>query len=236
MNPKDSKPILQAFQESPKSTVIEKEEVREKEDRPLTIMTEGDAYISERMKAQPRALEEIEVVTHEDRLGIHRLSLPEYFEPFSYDCTRGISCKAHGWVKDRVIYGLNMEMDRWNQTKNGKYVFRWVSKKKRALDEAINVRGWYLVNRSFSDFNEAPKILFSANGGVENGDSILGFMSIKKAISMREKPAKDSQDRVNSEAKKHEGHPNFYEAKLDSERVEGEDFAPKGAFQEGRDF
>ena len=230
MSPKDNekpKPVFDSF------TKAIEEPVREA-DRPMTIMTENDAYIAERMKSQPRALEEIEVVAREEKTGQHRLSLPDYFEPFSYDCTMGNSCSHHGWKKEKVMYGLEMEMDRWTQSKHGKYIFRWLNKNKRALDQSINIRGWFLVNRSY--FNDAPKILFSVNGGVENGDSILGFMPIARALQIREKPSKDSQDRVRSEAKKHEGHPNFYKAKLDSERREGDDFAPADALQEGRDF
>ena len=204
------------------------------EQKPLTIMTENDAYISERIKSQPSAISDIEVTTAEEKLGIHRLSLPDFFEPYSYDCTLGISCPHHGWQKSKVSYGLDMEMDRWTQSKHGKYVFRWLNKNKRALDQSINIRGWYLVNRSY--FPEAERILFSVNGGVENGDSILGFMTVQKAVSIREKPAKDSLNRVKSEEDKHESHPNFYKAKLDSERTEGDDFAPADARQEGRDF
>jgi hypothetical protein len=202
--------------------------------RPFTIMTENDAYISERMKDQPQTLADIEVFKKEERLGIHRLSLPDDFEPFSYDCTVGISCPHHGWKMEEVSYGLDKKMARWTQTKRGKYVFRWLSKVKRALDFSINVRGWYLVNRTY--FSDCSKILFSVNGGVENGDSILGFMPVAKAIKIRNKPAEDSNERVSSEEKRHEQNPNFYKAKLDSERTEGDDFAPADALQEGRDF
>lgn len=202
--------------------------------QPITIMTEGDAYISERMKAQPKTLADIEVTTREEKNGIHRLSLPDYFEQFSYDCTMGQGCIHHGWTKREVSYGLEVKMDRWEQTKRGKYIFRWLSKNKRALDQSLNVKDWYLVNRTF--FSEAPKILFSVNGGIENGDAILGFMPVSKALSLRVKPSKDSLDRVNSEENKHENHPNFYKAKLDSEGRDGDDFAPADALQEGRDF
>jgi len=214
----------------------EKVEVQKlpEEVRPFTIMTENDAYISERMKEQPKNLSEVEVIDREEKLGIHRLSLPDFFEPFSYDCTVGVSCSHHGWVKEKVSIGLDKSMDRWTQSKHGKYVFRWLSKVKRALDYSINVRGWFLVNRSY--FEDAPKILFGVNGGLENGDSILGFMPVKKAIYIREKPGKDSLDRVRSEESKHEGHPNFYKARPDSESVEGDDSAPLDAVQEGRDF
>ena len=204
------------------------------ETKPFTIMSEADAYIAERMREQPREIADIEVIPKEETLGIHRLSLPDYFESFSYDCTVGVSCIHHGWVKEKVMYGLEMEMDRWRQARFGKYVFRWLNKNKRALDYAINVRGWFLVNRSY--FKEAPKILFSVNGGLENGDSILGFMPYEKAKAIREKPSKESLDRTRSEEAKHEGHPNFYKAKLSPEQTEGDDFAPPDAWQEGRDF
>lgn len=204
------------------------------QERPITIMSENDAYIAERIKSQPQDIAQVEAKTKEENFGVHRLSLPEYFEPFSYDCTAGVSCKHHGWVTEKVSYGIGMEMDRHKQTKHGKFVFRWLSKVKRALDSSINVRGWYIVNTSY--FPEAPRILFSSNGGVENGDSILGFMSVKKAIEIREKPSIDSINRVKSEEKKHEGNPNFYKAKLDSERIDGDDFAPNDARQLGRDF
>lgn len=219
---------------SPKDPLSQFSTESQERERPLTIMTEHDSYISERMKEQPRSLPEIEVLPKEEKLGTHRLSLPEYFEPYSYDCTGNQSCKQHGWTEREVMYGLDKKMPRWEQTKHGKYVFRWLNKNKRALDYSINVRGWYLVNRSY--FPDAPKILFSVNGGVENGDSILGFMPIAKAIAIREKPGKDSRDRVSSEENKHEGHPNFYKAKLDSENVDGDDYAPTDALQEGRDF
>lgn len=211
-----------------------KENPKPELERPLTIMTENDAYIAERMKSQPQVLADIEVVPKDEKLGSHRLSLPDYFEPLSYDCTLGVSCSCHNWKKEEVMFGLEMKMDRWVQTKRGKYIFRWLNKNKRALDHSINVRGWFLVNRVY--FSDAPKILFSVNGGVENGDSILGFMTVSKAISMREKPSKDSLDRVRSEETKHESHPNFYKAKLSPERFEGDDFAPADAVQEGRDF
>lgn len=203
---------------------------------PLTIMSSQDAYISERMKSQPNSISEIEAAPQEEKTGIHRLSLPEFFEHLSYDCTRGNSCAEHGWVKREITYGLDLKMHRWEQTKRGKFIFRWLSKNKRALDQSMNVKDWFLVNRDFADFEKAPRILFSINGGVENGDSILGFMPVAKALYLRNKPSKDSQNRVQSEETKHESHPNFYKAKLDSEQANGDDFASADARQEGRDF
>ena len=230
MSPKDFTPD-KGFSEPPKLDLA-----KEQEQRPFTIMTEKDAMISERMKSQPKTLKEIEteVVMVEDKEGIHRLSLPEFFEVFSYDCTRGIGCPHHAWKKEEIHYGLELKMARWNQGKRGKYIFRWLNSNPRALDHNINVRGWYLVNKTF--FPEAPKILFGVNGGVANGDSILAFMSVSKALSLREKPSKDSLNHVDSVENKHENHPNFYKAKLDSEKTDGDDFAPADARQEGRDF
>ena len=228
IDPKQEVPIPEEVKSVPQAPLQE-------DPRPLTIMTEGDAYISERMKTQPKTLADISVTPREEKLGIHRLSLPEYFEQFSYDCTiPGVSCIHHGWSKKEVMYGLEVKMPRWEQTRRGKYIFRWLSKNKRALDHSLNVKDWYLVNRSF--FPDAPKILFSVNGGIENGDAILGFMPVSKALLMRDKPSKDSQNRVKSEEEKHEDHPNFYKAKLDSERADGDDYAPADALQEGRDF
>lgn len=218
--PEDIKPVV---------TVPEPPQVA-----PLTIMTENDAYIAERMKAQPKNLTDIETAPREEKTGIHRLSLPDYFEQYSYDCTMGQSCSHHGWVKRDVMYGLEVKMTRWEQSKRGKYIFRWLSKNKRALDQSLNIKDWVLVNRNF--FPDAPKVLFSVNGGIENGDAILGFMYAQKALMHREEPSKKSLDHVNSEEKKHENHPNFYKAKLDPERHDGDDFAPSDAFQEGRDF
>jgi hypothetical protein len=231
MSPKPDQPVA-----SPKRDTSFPETPRFAPDdvRPLTIMTEGDAYISERMKTQPKNLTEIEVIPKEDKTGLHRLSLPDFFEQYSFDCTAGIACIHHGWAKREVMFGLEMKMDRWEQTRRGKYVFRWLSKNKRSLDQSLNVKDWYLVNRSF--FPEAPKILFSINGGIENGDAILGFMPVTKAIEIRSKPARDSQDRVHSEENKHETDPNFYKAKIDSERVTGDDFQASDAVQENRDF
>lgn len=204
-----------------------------KEERPIQIMTEKDSYISARIKAQPKSLDDLEVTLREEKLGIHRLSLPDYFEQFSYDCTRGVSCLVHGWVKREIQYSLEVKMDRWEQTKHGKYIFRWLNSNPKALDPNIDVNGWAIVNETF--FPDCPRIHFSINGGVRNGDSILGVMPVAKALAMRHKPSKVSLDRVKSEATKHENHPNFYKAKLDSSDLDPE-LAPSDVVMEGRDF
>lgn len=206
----------------------------EPETRPMTIMTPDDAYIAERMKAQPKTLEDIQVEVPEMK-DFHRLSLPEYFEEFSYDCTWEAkpACKVHRWgTRDKVL-GRNKAIKVWEQGYHGGYVFRWLNRKVQALDHAINVRGWLLINRNY--FPEAPSLLFTVNGGVQNGDSILAFMPVKRAIQIREKPSKDSRFRINSEESKYEGNPNFYKADLDSPDG-APDEAPLDARVEGRDF
>src|SRR3990167_9607380 len=128
---------------SPQPTTLNEVKVEQKapeldSTRPITIMSQQDAYISERMKEQPQSLTDIEVTTKEEKFGIHRLSLPEYFEHLSYDCTIGVSCKFHGWICRKVVYNLDKEMDKWEQAKHGKYIFRWLNKNKRAKDISIN--------------------------------------------------------------------------------------------------
>ncbi len=134
--------------------------------KPTVIMSELDSYVHERMKAQPRNIKA--VVERVDSISpnkdAHRLSLPEYFESFSFD----------------------------NQKHQGPYVFRWIMKDKRALDRAMDVLGWTLVNRVY--FPDAPTRLFTANGGVERGDAILAFIPAKAALKIRELPGKASRD------------------------------------------
>ena len=207
------------------------------ETKPFTIMSQEDAYIAERMKSQPKSLEDIRVELTEQK-DFHRLSLPEYFEQFSYDCTweSKPACKVHRWGAHEKVLGRNKSIQVWEQGFHGEYVFRWLNKKVQALDHAINVRGWLLVNSNY--FPEAPNLLFTVNGGVQNGDSILAFMPVKRAIQIREKPSKDSRFRINSEESKYEGHPKFYKAKLSptEEATSEETASSEDAWQEGRDF
>ena len=70
--------------------------------KPTIIMTESDAYISERMHSQPKTLDEVRSVTIQTDVTKNRLSLPDYFEHFSYDCTMGQSCQVHPWSYDEA--------------------------------------------------------------------------------------------------------------------------------------
>ena len=67
-----------------------------------------------------------------------------------------------------------------------KYAFRWVNKKKDWIDRAIHIRRWLIVNRVL--FSDMPKYLFTANGTIENGDTILCFMPIAEAERLRRAP------------------------------------------------
>ena len=105
-----------------------------------------------------------------------------------------------------------------------KYAFRWVNKNKAWIDRAIYVRRWLIVNRML--FSDMPKHLFTANGTIENGDTILCFMPMEQAESLRREPAEISRQRVKDlpmEQWKNrgEGSP-FYKPTLGQEEKDGE--------------
>ena len=133
---------------------------QEKESTPITLLAETDAYIHERMKAQPKSLDKIKVEVEKDwESRGHALQLPKELEKYGKD-----------------------------------YAFRWINKKKRAIDHAVDVIGWTFVNKVL--FKDAPKYLFTANGSIERGDAILAFMPLKRAIQIRLRPAEISRERV----------------------------------------
>src|SRR3990167_9191199 len=150
---------------SPKSVVVELPGQPSSNEvvRPTVIMSEEDAYITERVVSQPATLDEVRKTVVYTATATNRLSLPDYLERYSYDCTYGPDCKAHTWKLDEVL-------GRWSYGHRGEFVFRWIKKVKRAIDHAMNVQGWFFVNRRY--FPDAPTHLFSANGGVEQGDVI----------------------------------------------------------------
>lgn len=130
----------------------------EVQERPtMTLVSDLDAYIADRMKAQPKTLDEVMFVTEKKYApGEHRLSLP----------------------KELQEYG-------------DRFAFRWINKKKRAIDDAINLKGWVLVNKAL--FPNLPKHLFTTNGGIEVGDTILAFMAKAKAEAIRHTPGEKSK-------------------------------------------
>ena len=116
------------------------------------------------------------------------MSLPEELEKMSYDCTiMNPSCKFHLWTFDE-------ERRRWSYSNRGQFIFRWLTKHKRALDEALDVIGWVIVNRQL--FPALPKYMVSANGVVERGSAILAFMAVEKALRLRHAPGEKSYERV----------------------------------------
>lgn len=70
----------------------------------------------------------------------------------------------------------------------------WINKKKKAIDHALNDRGWTIYNRVY--FPDIPKYNFTANGTIETGDCILGFMPTKNAKRLREIPGEISSERM----------------------------------------
>src|ERR1700690_3959871 len=71
---------------------------------------------------------------------------------------------------------------------------RWINKDKKMIDRAIHIRGWLIVNKMY--FPEIKKYHFTANGTIENGDSILGFMPSERADKLRRRPGEISQERI----------------------------------------
>ena len=198
-------------------------------------MTEADAYIHERIASQPQTLDEVRRTVVQSDQAKNRLSLPDYFERFSYDCSLGRGCSAHEWKYDET-------KNRWSHALTGEFIFRWIKKDKRAIDVAMNVREWKFVNRRY--FPDAPNHLFSANGGVELGDVILFFLPTKQALIHRYAPGKRSTEILKSRMTKvgtnevlMTGNPDderFYEPESGSgEEDEG---AVVPGIQEGRDF
>ena len=172
----------------------------------LQVLAEEDAYIADRMKSQPKTLDEVLLVKEKKYLpGEHRLSLPKEFKPY----------------EDR-------------------FVFRWLNKKKRAIDEAI-IKGWVIVNRLlFPDVAKKASHLFSTSGAVEKGDAILSFMNKEVALSIRRAPGEKSSAYLKAqlskgEQKLAEGQSGFYKPE-DTTEKEDAGIEAGGGLQEGRDF
>lgn len=146
------------LEETPKQKT-EEPKVSQDSSQPLVLVSETDAYIHERMKSQPRSLEEVPIEIRENTDTLHVLRLPRELDKFSKD-----------------------------------YSFRWLNKKKRSIDHALDVIGWTLANKVI--FKDLPKHLFTANGSIERGDAILAFMPRRRAEAIRLRPAQISRERV----------------------------------------
>ena len=97
-------------------------------------------------------------------------------------------------IHDHDNKGHILSLPREMEVYGNDYSFRWINKKKRSIDHALDVIGWTFVNRSF--FKNLPKHLFTANGSIERGDAILAFMPRKRAEEIRLRPAQISRERV----------------------------------------
>ena len=71
---------------------------------------------------------------------------------------------------------------------------RWINKKKEWIDRALDVRGWLIVNRTY--FPEISRHNFTANGTIERGDAILGFMPMERADRLRREPGRISTEKI----------------------------------------
>lgn len=165
---------------------------------PVVLVSEMDAYIHERMKGQPRTMEEIDTKV-----------MKNYDEP-------------------QNILAIPKELSKLED----KYSFCWISKKKRSIDEYIDVLEFSFVNRAL--FPNLPKHLFTANGSIERGDLILAFLPIKQAEALRNRPGEISREKVKStlvqdlDRWKDTGDEKFY--KPDSGVSEGNEEEPRGRF------
>ena|SRR3990167_9145654 len=172
----------------------------------LQTMSEEDAYIHDRMRSQPKTLDEVLSVKEKKYLpGEHRLTLP-------------IELKVY----------------------ENRFSFRWINKKKRAVDDAI-IKGWVIVNRRlFPNVAQDSKHLFSTSGAIEKGDCILSFMNKDVATQLRNAPGERSTALVNAQLAKGDqqlakGQSGFYKPEDTGERVDA-GLEEGGGLQEGRDF
>ncbi len=73
---------------------------------------------------------------------------------------------------------------------------RWIYKKKQAIDHATHDRGWTIANKVYFPELSAKGYLFTANGTIETGDLILGFMPEERAERLRRIPGEISSEKV----------------------------------------
>lgn len=191
---------------NPENVTLEKPKEEAQSYPILQTMSEEDAYINDRMKSQPKTLDEVLLVKEKKYApGEHRLSLPKEFRAY----------------EDR-------------------FAFRWINKKKRAVDDAI-IKGWVIVNRAlFPKVAQEAKHLFSTSGAIEKGDSILAFMNKEVAIQIRKAPGEKSSAYLKAQLAKGEGklakgQSGFYKPE-DTGEKEDAGIESGGGLQEGRDF
>lgn len=168
------------------------------------VMAQDDAYIADRIKSQPKTLDEVLLMKERKYSpGEHRLSLPVELRQY----------------QDKVA-------------------FRWVNKKKRAIDDAIDLKGWIFINRL--SFKGLPNRLFSNSGAIERGDTVLMYMPIEMAMRIRKAPGDKSTALIKAHLAKGEekllkGQSGFYKP---TEGTSDSDDVPTGeqVYTDGKDF
>jgi len=168
------------------------------------VMAQDDAYIADRIKSQPKTLDEVLLMKERQYApGEHRLSLPQELRQYQ-----------------------------------NKVAFRWINKKKRAIDDAIDLKGWVFINRL--SFKNIPDRLFSNSGAIERGDTVLMYMPLEMAERIRRTPGEKSTAILKAhlakgEEKLSKGQSGFYKP---TESASDSDNVPTGeqVYTEGKDF
>ena len=184
----------------------------------VTQLSELDSYIVQRQRSQPKTLDEVQA-------RVERLE----------ELNRS---------RHRLTLPEYFEAKSYDHRPDRPFVFRWLFKEKRSIDHALNDVGWTLVNRTY--FPDAPEYLFTANGGIEVGDSLLAFMPSKRALAIRSEPGRRSQAKVSSRMTQVEkdyvlmtGNPKdekVYQPSMGSEEHELAPASVSGELVAGRDF
>lgn len=168
---KKKEPVQEPAKEEAKA---EKINPVQPEKQNLVIHSELDAFVMDRLKSQPKTLDEIDVeIISKPEEGRHALSLPDELKEYTK-----------------------------------KYAFCWIFKRKQAIDEACDMLHYKLTNRLY--FPDLPDHCFSARGVIERGDNILMFRPKRIDEEMRKAPGIESNERIKSRMKAHEGDPDFY--------------------------
>mgnify|MGYP001578047287 CR=1 FL=1 len=184
----------------------------------VTQLSELDSYIVQRQRAQPKTLEEVQA-------RVERIE--------------NLNRSRH-----RLTLPEYFEAKSYDHRPDRPFVFRWLFKEKRSIAHALNDVGWTLVNQTY--FPDAPEYLFSGNGGIEVGDSLLAFMPSKRALAIRSEPGRRSQAKMSSRMTQVEhdyvlmtGNPKdekVYQPSMGSEEHELAPTSVSGELVAGRDF
>ena len=205
MNEKDfetiKKPIIpeKVKVESPIEPVVESK-VETPQRQTLTLVSETDAYIADRMKSQPKTIDEVAMLKPKAYSpGEHRLSLPRELKEYE-----------------------------------GRFAFRWINKKKRSLDDAIDVKGWVVINRAL--FPDISEHLFASSGAIERGDAILMFYSKERQRAYHAANALKAKRLRTSTPMLADNLPSVEKGKAGFYKPKNTSADDEGGLQAGRDF